>query len=487
MDGSIRKAVGVVVTSVLVALAAVCSTAMADDVRWVQQVIAGPATWPYSMTFDSVRGVTVLFDSSDGTTWTYNGTHWTRRTVAGPDLSGFHDLLNPQGMAFDSDRGVAVLYLGYSTWEWDGNAWALRQQYSNTPIGPMVYDSVRHVTIEIPDSDPECCGIPDPGLSTYGWNGTAWTLRAGAGTQVVGPPSRRGHRIAYDPARGVTVLFGGFNSLWNTTYDDLWEWDGSAWVQRDADAQSHNGPGARGWQSMAFDPVLGAVVIFGGFNPTYQSWFVGTWSWDGQTWGRLVPDWNGTWTSPSARSDAAMVYDNVRGMTVLHGGTSNVGQYYGETWRLVHTCNAPSITSQPAPLQLGCEHGPVAFTIAASGTAPLSYQWREGDPPVLIPGATSPSYTLPWASSADAASFFDCLVTNGCGTAISDPAMIVLNSADFNNDGDYGTDADIEAFFACLGGSCCPTCASPDFNADGDVGTDADIEAFFRVLGGGPC
>jgi hypothetical protein len=60
-------------------------------------------------------------------------------------------------------------------------------------------------------------------------------------------------------------------------------------------------------------------------------------------------------------------------------------------------------------------------------------------------------------------------------------------SADFNHDGDLGTDSDIEAFFACLAGNCCPTCDSADFNGDGDLGTDADIEAFFRVLGGGTC
>jgi len=62
-------------------------------------------------------------------------------------------------------------------------------------------------------------------------------------------------------------------------------------------------------------------------------------------------------------------------------------------------------------------------------------------------------------------------------------------SADFNCDDDVGTDSDIEAFFACLGGNCpnppCPNNA--DFNGDGDTGTDADIEAFFRVLAGGNC
>jgi subtilisin family serine protease len=56
-------------------------------------------------------------------------------------------------------------------------------------------------------------------------------------------------------------------------------------------------------------------------------------------------------------------------------------------------------------------------------------------------------------------------------------------SADFDCDGDVGTDADIEAFFAALAGGF----GDADFNRDGDVGTDADIEAFFRVLGGNPC
>jgi hypothetical protein len=60
-------------------------------------------------------------------------------------------------------------------------------------------------------------------------------------------------------------------------------------------------------------------------------------------------------------------------------------------------------------------------------------------------------------------------------------------SSDFNHDGDSGTDADIEAFFACLAGNCCPSCGSADYNRDGDSGTDADIEAFFAVLAGGAC
>jgi len=63
------------------------------------------------------------------------------------------------------------------------------------------------------------------------------------------------------------------------------------------------------------------------------------------------------------------------------------------------------------------------------------------------------------------------------------------DSADFNCDGDTGTDADIEAFFRCIAGTCpqAPCTNSADFNHDGDTGTDADIESFFRVLAGSPC
>jgi hypothetical protein len=67
--------------------------------------------------------------------------------------------------------------------------------------------------------------------------------------------------------------------------------------------------------------------------------------------------------------------------------------------------------------------------------------------------------------------------------------IIGCGSADFDCDGDLGTDADIESFFACLAGNCPPPpCnGTADFNGDGDIGTDADIESFFRVLAGGSC
>ncbi len=83
--------------------------------------------------------------------------------------------------------------------------------------------------------------------------------------------------------------------------------------------------------------------------------------------------------------------------------------------------------------------------------------------------------------------------TDSCGNSSRCDQVIIVfgpcGSADFNCDGDLGTDADIAAFFACLSGNCPPPpCTSnADFNGDGDLGTDADIAAFFRVLAGGSC
>ncbi|HYE63394.1 MAG TPA: hypothetical protein VD997_15485 [Phycisphaerales bacterium] len=68
------------------------------------------------------------------------------------------------------------------------------------------------------------------------------------------------------------------------------------------------------------------------------------------------------------------------------------------------------------------------------------------------------------------------------------PHTLRCLSADIDQDG-VTSDADVQAFFACLGGNCCSTCdqRAADFNGDGDAATDQDIESFFRVLIGQHC
>ena len=128
------------------------------------------------------------------------------------------------------------------------------------------------------------------------------------------------------------------------------------------------------------------------------------------------------------------------------------------------------------------------LTLAHAANAQLSMTWSTID----CGGgtATSPSLRLRFTIGQHAAAQ---PMTGGTlsltGGFWAGAAQLPCSTSDFDGDQDYGTDADIHAFFACLGGDCCDTCyaGGADFNADGDYGTDADIESFFRVLGGGAC
>jgi hypothetical protein len=155
----------------------------------------------------------------------------------------------------------------------------------------------------------------------------------------------------------------------------------------------------------------------------------------------------------------------------------------------VRLADACLVVSQQPVGASACALGAATFSVAGAGPGPLTYHWSHGVTPIDLaanPSAATDTLSLTNLTSASAGAY-SCVVANACGSVHSSPATLTVNSADFNGDGDEGTDADIEAFFACLGGNCCVTCGSADFNGDGDVGTDADIESFFRVLAGGPC
>jgi hypothetical protein len=104
-------------------------------------------------------------------------------------------------------------------------------------------------------------------------------------------------------------------------------------------------------------------------------------------------------------------------------------------------------------------------------------------------GTRTPVLSLSGARQSDCSRYRLRVRQQGaCADVLSDEiALVVCASPDFNHDGDVATDADIEAFFACLAGNCCPACDSADVNSDGDVATDRDIEAFFSLLAGNGC
>ena len=87
---------------------------------------------------------------------------------------------------------------------------------------------------------------------------------------------------------------------------------------------------------------------------------------------------------------------------------------------------APTITTQPV-LQSVTEGETATFSIIATGTAQLSYQWQKGG--ADIAGATNSSYTTPATTLTDSGSVFRCIVCNIAGADTSDNAMLIVNSA----------------------------------------------------------
>lgn len=90
---------------------------------------------------------------------------------------------------------------------------------------------------------------------------------------------------------------------------------------------------------------------------------------------------------------------------------------------------APTITTQPASRSVSLGQT-ATFSVAATGTAPLNYQWQKNG--VDIAGARAPSYTTPPAVAGDNGAAFRCLVSNTAGTAISSNATLTVLSAPAN-------------------------------------------------------
>lgn len=94
------------------------------------------------------------------------------------------------------------------------------------------------------------------------------------------------------------------------------------------------------------------------------------------------------------------------------------------TVNTANTATAPSITTQPAA-QIVNVGASVSFIVAASGTAPLSYEWRKDS--VAIAGATSSTFSIAAAASGDAGTY-SVVVSNSAGSATSNGATLTVNS-----------------------------------------------------------
>jgi parallel beta-helix repeat protein len=86
----------------------------------------------------------------------------------------------------------------------------------------------------------------------------------------------------------------------------------------------------------------------------------------------------------------------------------------------------PSITTQPASKTVTAGQT-TTFSVAASGEAPLTYQWRKNG--TSINGATSTTYSTPATAASDSGSQFSVVVSNSAGNVTSNAAILIVNAA----------------------------------------------------------
>jgi len=173
-----------------------------------------------------------------------------------------------------------------------------------------------------------CVGGAGVGVCGDTW---AWGPRIWEELDAEELPGRRGfHALAYDSARGETVMFGGCNAFVSQSpagcgggpRSDTWLWDGERWERR----AEHQHPLQRSSAAMAEVPGGGPVLLFGGDAATRCAregvdLCDDTWTWSG-VWRQAYPE-----TRPPPREEHAMAAEAARGTVLLFGG---VGATLGE-------------------------------------------------------------------------------------------------------------------------------------------------------------
>lgn len=177
-----------------------------------------------------------------------------------------------------------------------------------------------------PRADTSCAGVPSSGCSTPPQLASApspTSVRWSNLSQVLSasPAARADAAVAFDPTLGAIVLFGG-RSADGTGLSDMWTFATDSWGRLAPDAIA---PSPRWGAAMAYDDRTGSLILFGGQSG--GATLGDTWALNASGWHELEP-----LVAPSARSLAVLAYDPVFGGVLLFGGAGPTGAGLNDTW-----------------------------------------------------------------------------------------------------------------------------------------------------------
>ena len=136
-------------------------------------------------------------------------------------------------------------------------------------------------------------------------------------------------------------------------------------------------------------------------------------------------------TSSTYTTPATILGDNNAVFTVEVGNSVSKVTSGNAVLTVTAVPVAPSIGTQPASQSLATGQA-ATFTVAATGTGELAYQWKRKNDGATefanIPGETSSTYTLSDASLADNGALFTVVVKNSVGEATSTPATLTVSA-----------------------------------------------------------
>ena len=154
------------------------------------------------------------------------------------------------------------------------------------------------------------------------------------------------------------------------------------------------------------------TVVATGHNPHYQ------WLKNGVAIsGANLPSYT---TPPTTSSDNGAQFDVV--VSIRYNSITSSTATLTVNAALV----PPTITTQPVN-QTVTAGQTATFSVAASGSTPMTYQWQKNG--ASIAGATSSSYKTPATTTADNGVPFAVVASNAAGNATSTSATLTVNSA----------------------------------------------------------